>query len=78
MPLAEVTVTGTEPGAGTRGLTTTTCVSLTTDRPVAGVEPNSTWVAPLRADPVRVTSVPPATLPLDGKTPLSWGATSAA
>ena len=49
-------------------------VALFTVKLVAGVEPKSTAVAPVKLVPVMVTVVPPAAGPLDGLTADTVGA----
>jgi hypothetical protein len=70
---ADVTVIPTVP-AGSGGLTAVIDWSLFTVKDVAGMEPKSTAVVPqLKTDPLIVTTVPPAVLPLLGLTKVITG-----
>lgn len=55
------------------GATTVSWVSETTVNPVAGVDPNSTAVAPAKPAPVTVTVVPPLVVPDCGEIPVTVG-----
>jgi hypothetical protein len=59
-----VTVTSTVPEPA--GLEHVTCVSLTTETPVAALAPKLTPVAPVSPEPVIVTLSPPLAFPLVG------------
>ncbi len=72
MPPGVVTVTSTVPVPA--GLSAVMVVSLTTIRPVAGLVPKSTLVAPAKPVPVIVTEVSPASGPLVGLMPVTVGA----
>ena len=76
VPPGVVTVTSTVPAAPA-GDTAVSDVLLATITPVAEVVPNMTEVAPVRAVPVTVTTVPPAVVPLVGETPETVGAGTA-
>ena len=73
VPPAVVTVTWTVP-AVPDGLMADTDVSEWTVTPVAGLEPKSTAVVPVRLVPLMVTLVPPAVDPAPGLTPVTVGA----
>ena len=73
VPAGVTTVTLTTPPAMSAGLTTVIVVSVTTVRPVPGVVPKSTAVAPVKPVPVIVTRVPPAAGPLVGLRPVTEG-----
>jgi hypothetical protein len=65
-------VMSTAPGAPA-GETMVICVSLLTTRPVPGLAPKFTAVAPVKALPVIVTVSPPEALPLVGLMVLTNG-----
>jgi len=72
VPSGVVTVMSTVP-AEWAGDTTVIWVSLSTCTEVPPVESNVTAVAPVKSEPVTVTVVPPAVLPVDGETPVTLG-----
>src|SRR5437660_1011022 len=74
VPTAVVTVTSTAGGVAVAGATAAICVSELTVNEVAAAASNLTDEAPVRAEPVMVTLVPPASGPADGDTPVTVGA----
>jgi hypothetical protein len=72
VPPAVVTRTSTVPVPA--GAVAVIEVSLVTVKPVAGVGPKFTAVAPVNPVPVRVTVVPPAVGPAIGEMPVTTGA----
>jgi hypothetical protein len=65
-PVGAVTVTVAGPALGAIGVWQVIEVSLTTTRLVAATPPNVTAVAPVKAEPVMVTGVPPDCGPVVG------------
>ena len=72
VPLLVVTVTSTVP-ADPAGAVAVTVVSETMVKALAAVVPNFTAVAPVNPVPVRVTTCPPAVLPVLGLTAVTVG-----
>ena len=72
VPTALVTRTLTAP-ATWAGMVQVIVLELTTMTLVAAVPPKVTPVAPVKFDPVRVTLVPPAVLPMAGETAVTVG-----
>jgi hypothetical protein len=72
VPPGVVTVRSTRPAAPA-GAVAVICVVDSTVYELAGVEPNVTAVVPPKPVPVIVTTVPPATGPVDGLTPETVG-----
>ena len=75
VPAGVVTVTSTIPVP--EGLLAVISVPLTTVTLVAAVLPKSTAVAPVNAEPVMVTKVPPPVGPTVGLMPVTDGAAGA-
>lgn len=75
VPEGVVTVTFTVP-AEPAGAVAVIDVALLTVKLVAGVEPNSTAVAPVKLVPVIATEVPPAVEPDEGLRPVTVGTAS--
>jgi hypothetical protein len=73
VPPAVATVTSTTPASPT-GEVAVMLVSLTTVTSMAAWVPKLTAVAPVRAVPVIVTTVPPASGPAVGEIPVTVGA----
>ena len=71
VPLGVVTVTSTSPVPA--GATAVIRFVVLTVKLVAGVAPNLTAVAPLKAVPVRTTVAPPAAAPLAGDSDVTVG-----
>ena len=72
VPPAVVTPTWTVPVPA--GAVAVICVAEFTVKPVAGVPPKLTAVAPMRLVPVMVTLVPPVAGPVVGETAVTVGA----
>ena len=72
VPPTVVTRTSTVPTAPA-GAVAVIWVELLTMKPVAGVAPKTTAVAPLRLVPVMTTVAPPAVEPLVGEMPVTVG-----
>jgi hypothetical protein len=71
VPLGVTTVTSTVPEPA--GDVAVTLVSLFTVIEVAAEVPNMTVLAPLRPEPVMLTTVPPIVGPVLGETPVTTG-----
>lgn len=78
VPAGVVTVTPTAPVAATAGAVTRIDVAEVTLKPVAGVVPNFTAVAPVRFVPVMVTTVPPRVDPVAGDSAVIVGGAAGA
>ena len=67
VPEGVVTVTSTEP-SDERGVVAVICASESTVKSGAGMSPKETPVAPVKSEPVMVTTLPPAVVPAHGVT----------
>ncbi len=76
VPAGVVTTTSTDPEPG--GERAVIWVELSTVNEGATMSPKLTVVAPVKSAPVIVTLVPPLTVPVDGLTPVTVGATGGA